>query len=275
MAPRMTRGHLLSTTAGLALALASGGLAGVARAADDEAQAKQIGAQVYNDLYSRNLIVGQSPYYSIVRSVGQKISQAAQPHWFSMNFVIIKGNQANAFSAPGGNVYVNQGLLRTADNVDELACVLGHETAHLVLGHVVNQLKQQQHVSALSSIAHMFVHSQGAQNTYNVANIGANYGFLNYTRTQEYQADQDGTMIAAKAGYDPWGTVWFLQEVEKLYGDAGYEQYVQQHPSTSDRIQRVESYLKGDPKKFGHWSPSLKVTSGLPASDANDMLELH
>jgi predicted Zn-dependent protease len=242
---------------------------------DNQTEDRQIGQQVYNDMLGKNLIVTQSPYYAVLRATGERISYAARPHWFTMNFIIIKGNQANAFSAPGGNVYVTDGLLRTADNADELAGVLGHETAHLVLGHVVGRMQTQKRMNAVSQFMQQLVHNKGTQNTAQAATIVGNYGFLNFTRTQEYAADQEGARLAAKAGYDPWGTVWFFKEVEQLYGDAGFEQYVQQHPSTNDRITRVETYIKGNPQIFGHPSPTLTVTSGLSHSTTGDTLTLH
>ena len=243
--------------------------------ADNQTQERQIGQQVYNDMLGHNLIVMRSPYYSALRTVGERVSFAARPLSFTMNFVIMKGNGVNAFSAPGGNVYVTEGLLRTVDNADELAAVLGHETGHLVLGHVVAAMKTQKKISAVSQFMQRLIHNQGSQNTATVAGIVGNYGFLNFSRDQEYAADQEGVELAAKAGYNPYGTLWFFQEVSQLYGDAGYEQYVQQHPSTKDRTSRVERYIKSDPKKFGRASPTLRVTSGLPQSATGDTLTLH
>jgi len=243
--------------------------------ADSQAQDRQIGQQVYNDMLGRGLIVTRSPYYGALRATGQRVSYAARPHSFAMNFVIIKGNGVNAFSAPGGNVYVTEGLLRTVDNQDELAAVLGHETAHLVLGHVVKRLKTQKGISAVSQFVQRFVHSKGSQNTATAAGIVGNYGFLNFSRDQEYAADQEGVELAARAGYNPYATVWFFQDVAQLDGDAGFEQFVQQHPSTKDRTGRVERYIKSNPKKFGHPSSTLHVISGLPQSATGDTLTLH
>jgi len=242
--------------------------------ADNQAEDRQIGQQVYNDMLGRGLIVTRSPYYAALRATGQRVSFAARPISFTMNFVIIEGNGVNAFSAPGGNVYVTEGLLRTVDNQDELAAVLGHETAHLVLGHVVKRLNTQKGISAVSQFIQRFVHSKGSQNTATAAGIVGNYGFLNLSRDQEYAADQEGAVLAAKAGYNPYGTLWFFQDVAQLYGDAGFEQFVQQHPSTKDRTARVERYIKSNPKKFGHPSPTLRVTSGLPQSTTGDTLKL-
>ncbi len=243
--------------------------------ADSQAQERQIGQQVYNDMLGHGLIVTRSPYYAALRTVGQRISYAARPLSFTMNFVIIKGNGVNAFSAPGGNVYVTEGLLRTVDNADELAAVLGHETGHLVLGHIASAMKTQKRMSAVSRFMQRLVHNKGSQNTATIAGIVGNYGFLNFSRDQEYAADQKGVDLAARAGYNPYGTLWFFQDVAQLYGDAGFEQYVQQHPSNKDRTSRVERYIKSNTKKFGRASPTLRVTSGLSQSSTGDTLTLH
>jgi predicted Zn-dependent protease len=230
----------------------------------DQAQEKSIGQQVYDDQRKQNQIVDVSPYYPVLREVGARISAAAQPHWWPMNFVVAKGAQPNAFSTPGGWVYVNEALLRNAANNEELANVVGHETGHIVLGHVMNRLRQAQNLDLLLTIGSLFVHSQGAANTYALAKIGATYGFLNFSRQQEYQADHEGAILAGKANYNPWGMIWFFRTLAKLSGNSnGFEQYVQDHPSTPDRIARLEQFFANDPAQFARWKDDKTVTSGL------------
>ncbi|HLI95616.1 MAG TPA: M48 family metalloprotease [Candidatus Baltobacteraceae bacterium] len=234
--------------------------------ADQHADDAAMGRQVYNDLRSKDQIVSNSPYNHVLQQVGRRIAAAAGRQWYVERFYVIRGNQMNAFSAPGGYVFVNEGLLRNVDNADELANVLGHETAHLVLGHVGARAQQQKRRNLVYNIGHFFTKtaSQGAQNTFNAATQAGNYTFLGFTRDQEYQADQTGAMLAMRAGYDPWGAIWFFQETERMYGDAGYEQYVQQHPSTKDRIARLERYFAANPRTFGRWPRRLTNRSGLP-----------
>ncbi len=232
--------------------------------ADEQAQERSVGQQVYADQRKQNQILDQSPYYPIVREVGARIATAAQPHWWPMNFVIVKGAQPNAFSTPGGWVYVNEALLKNAANDDELANVLGHETGHIVLGHVMNRLRQAQNLNLLFAIGSLFVHSQGAANTFNLAQIGATYGFLNFSRQQEYQADHEGVTLASKANYNPWGMIWFFRTLSKISGtSSGFEQYVQDHPSTPDRIARVQQFFASDPAQFARWKDDKTVTAGL------------
>jgi predicted Zn-dependent protease len=149
--------------------------------------------------------------------------------------------------------------------VPELAAVLGHETAHLLLGHVSAQQKQvKSRRDIFARVGRLFGGSGPSQNAVDAAQLASNYTFLNFTRQQEFAADQLGSTLAARAGYDPWGTVWFASEVERLDGDAGYESYVQHHPSTKERISRVESYFKAHPATFGRWSSRPPAGTGLP-----------
>jgi beta-barrel assembly-enhancing protease len=232
--------------------------------ADDHAADAKLGRQVYDDLKNKNQIVNDSPYNAVLQQTGHRIAAAAGRQWYVERFYVVRGNQLNAFSAPGGYVFVNEGLLRNVDNTAELANVLGHETAHLVLGHVSARVKTEQRKNLLYKIGGMFAKTSGQQNTYNAATQAGNYTFLGFTRDQEYQADQLGATLAARAGYNPWGSIWFFNETERMYGDAGFEQYVQNHPSTNDRIKRLEAYFRDHPSTFGHWSPQLTDRGGLP-----------
>ncbi len=63
---------------------------------------------------------------------------------FDYDFKVLQGKDVNAFSLPGGHIYVYEGLLNFVQSDDELAAVLGHEVAHAALRHVA----QLQHDAA-------------------------------------------------------------------------------------------------------------------------------
>ena len=263
----LTRADLLRGMGAAALATASVVALPSSALADEHDQERQIGQQVWNDLKSKGQIIDTSPYYPVLRAVGAKIAAVNQPRWYNQNFIIVKGNQANAFSVPGGNIYVNEALLKNAENEDELASVLGHETGHLVLGHVMDRIHKAQTAQIVGSLLSIFIRSQG---TFNLINFIGSYAFLNFSRAQEYQADHEGVILAGKASYNPWGMIWFFQKLEKLYGDAGFEQYVEDHPSTNDRIKRIEDFFASDPAQFGKWQNKMTSTSGLSTSNGSD-----
>jgi len=245
----------------------------VAASADERADEIHLGRVVYNDLVKKRQIVYDSPYSSALQAVGARISRAAQPHWFSETFYVVRGNQANAYSAPGGYVFVNEGLLRAVINADELASVLGHETGHLVLGHVTANRSQQKKETAATNLGKKIKNffggktaqsQQTSDQAFDAATKTAHYGLMNFSRQQELAADQKGADLAAAAGYNPWGTVWFFRRIQRTEGDAGFEQYVQRHPTISERIKRIESYFKDHPSRFKRYSPTESHGSGLP-----------
>lgn len=233
--------------------------------ADQRSDDAALGRKVYNDLRAKYQLVPNSRFLPVLRSVGGRVAAAARLHGVTEQFYVVRGNEVNAFSAPGGYIFVDEGLLRELDNRDELANVLGHETAHIALGHVDAKRAQEKRKNFILNFGKMFAKqgSQGAQNTFDTASKVGNYTFLNFTRQQEYAADEYGAQLAAKAGFNPWGTVWFFQQLEKLVGDAGYEQYTQQHPSSADRIDKISRFLRAHRAQYGRWHNTPPATSGL------------
>ena len=263
---QLTRGDMLRGMGAAALVTATAALPAKALA-DAHDQERQIGQQVYSDLRNKGQILDSSTYYPVLRAVGDKIAAVNQPRWYNQNWLIVKGSQANAFSVPGGSIYVNEALLKNAENEEELANVLGHETGHLVLGHVMDRIHKAQTAQIVGGLLGIFIHNQG---TYDLVNFLGSYAFLNFSRAQEYQADHEGAILAGKANYNPYGMVWFFQKLEKLYGNAGFEQYVQDHPATNDRIARIEQFFKSDPSQFGKWQNKMTSSSGLSTSSGSD-----
>ncbi len=277
----LERGRLLWWTARLgSIAALSGALAlgvwpaaaGAERGASgselglpSRAEQLEAGDNVYRNLVAQNLIVTNSPYAPVLKRIGARIAHAAALQGFAERFYIIIGNQMNAFSGPDGRVYVNEGLLRQVDDEDELANVLAHESAHLVLGHLAQQMRVEKGASIVQSLGKLFgQHAPAARpGRLNVMGLVTSYSFLNFTRQQEYAADHLGVQIAADAHFNPWGTVWFLQEVYRLYGDAGYESYVQHHPSVSDRIAKIEHYFRAKRSYYGRWPSRMPPGYGL------------
>src|ERR1700730_10013628 len=176
---RLSRSDVLRGMGAAALATASALALPTAVLADSHDQERQIGKQVYDDLRKKGQIVDTSGYYPVLRSIGDKIAAVNQPRWYNQNWIIVKGSQANAFSVPGGNIYVTEALLKDADNADEVASVLGHETTHLVLGHVMDRIHKAQTAQIVGGLLGIFIHNAG---TYNLINFIGSYAFLNFSR---------------------------------------------------------------------------------------------
>src|SRR5262249_32003047 len=126
----MTRWMIgVGLAASVAIADASGPR-GAGAPADDE---QQIGQQVFEELKAKGEIVASSPLYDVLTPLVAPIAKTAQPRYnHPFKFYLVHEAQPNAFSVPGGNVYVTDALLYFVRNTEELAGTLCHEVSHTI-----------------------------------------------------------------------------------------------------------------------------------------------
>src|SRR5437868_15211870 len=125
----------------------SGGAGGVSL--DQEWQlGNQLAAQVQQQVH----LVNDPVALSYVRSVGERIHAVTPLADRPFNFYIVDDPEVNAFSLPGGHVYINRGLIHYADKAAELATVLGHENSHVVARHAIKQAEQAEELNTVGRI---------------------------------------------------------------------------------------------------------------------------
>jgi predicted Zn-dependent protease len=157
----------------------------------------------------------------LVEAVGKRVLAHAPPRTFAYSFGVVDQWEPNAFTLPGGVVYVSRGLLVLSDSEDELANVLAHEIMHAAARHAA----ARQQVS-------------GGTNPFAMALTSPIY-LAAYSRDQEREADRGGQTMAAAAGYDPAGMNDFLAslgDVERLLvGSSRMPGFFDTHPPTNER----------------------------------------
>ena len=161
----------------------------------------------------------------------------------SFRIRVIDDPTLNAFSIPGGYVYLYRGLLDKIGNDDDaLACVIGHEASHVVRRHVVKSISDSENKGLLVDIATLLSRSNA------VGQVGGalfELDQLHYSRVAEFEADRWGEKFAYNAGYDPNGmirTFQIFQAEDKKSGRAA--PYSQDHPINENRILRAEEQLR-------------------------------
>jgi predicted Zn-dependent protease len=215
---------------------------------------------------SRGLIVANSPYLPVAKRIASGVRNVAQP--LKERYYIVKDKQLNAYAAQGGYVFINDATLRDVENEAEFACVIGHETAHLKLGHEDKKTAAQIATNVLAKIGGFFARkSRAAQIAISAGGYAAKFGFADFTKAQEYAADREGVQLAAAAGYNPWGEIWFLRVAKRLNGDKGFETLVADHPSIDDRVARLEAFIKSNPKLAKWPSKKPRHSHGLEANE--------
>ncbi len=204
--------------------------------------------------------ITDGPENDRVNRIGQKLAQIADATQipagfgndhvfpFTWHFHIIEDKTVNAFSLPGGQVYVNSGLLKVVRSDDELAGVLGHEMTHSAHHHIQELSHEQSKLSSAmlvgllaAVVAHAPVGSLMAGAQYSAV------GYINFHFSQpaERDADHGGTIIMEKAGYNPIGMLTFMEQLGDFEnrGPQVNAGIFQDHPETAERVAAISREL--------------------------------
>lgn len=163
---------------------------------------------------------------------------------FTWRFNVVDSKEVNAFSLPGGYVYVNSGLLKFVRSDDELAAVLGHEITHAAHHHSVELAHQASKMSSQTLIA-MVAAALAHVDMTDIANVASGAGYVqmammnnHYGENAERDADHGGIVLMQKAGYNPVAALTFMRRLaeQETHGvDINYG-ILQDHPYTKERV---------------------------------------
>ena len=150
--------------------------------------------------------------------IGQRVARASQRPGISYTFHVMRDDQFNAFSGPGGHIYVTDTLLKRA-NDDELASVLSHEVGHVVARHSLKTIQQSQTLGGLAELFGSITGVAGdtaGQLGKAAASIVAGGLLAVHNREEEREADFLGVRAMAKAGFNPEGMVTMFQKLQQV-----------------------------------------------------------
>jgi predicted Zn-dependent protease len=175
--------------------------------------------------------------------IGQRVARASLRPNIAYRFHIIRDKELNAFSGPGGHIYVTTALMELASD-DELASVLSHEVGHVVARHSLKTIQQSQ---ALRGLANLFGSVTGiagdtAQEFGTAAATIVAGGLLAvHNREEEREADYLGLHTMAKAGFNPQGMVTMFGKIQKV-GERDSSllgSIFADHPDVDERIENT------------------------------------
>lgn len=150
-------------------------------------------------------------------------------------FGIVKDDAVNAFNLPGGLVYVNVGLIKNAETLDQFTAVLGHEIAHGAARHGTQLMTRQMGIGMLGSV---LMGDNPSDREKLLAGIVAGGTLSSYGRDAERESDRLGIGFAHGAGYDPEGAVTMFEMLLGLRQGrpSSVERFFSSHPLTEERI---------------------------------------
>ncbi|MGA2237365.1 MAG: M48 family metalloprotease [Terriglobales bacterium] len=242
-----------------ALCLAGVGIAQTPSASQGQNQDEevQMGQEVFNQLKAKGEIIESSPLYDTLRPIAEAITRAAQPRYnHPFKFYLVHETQPNAFSVPGGNVYVVDSLLYFVKNTDELAGTLCHEVSHTIHHDSMELAKKRQKIMEREVGAAILLGPSLA-----VALLGE-LRSLGYSRDAESRADITGSDVCAAAGYNPWGLVWLFQDFKGAKPEE-VPQLLSDHPNDQNRVDALERHFRKNPSVFSKFNPDPKTATPL------------
>ena len=199
-----------------------------------------------------------------VNRVGQNLARNSDLK-VPLTIKVIDDPTINAFALPGGFLYINTGVIKSADEESQLAGVLAHEMAHVAARHWASQMTKQT-LLQYAMIPLMFTPmSIGAYYGLSAAMQGLPILFLKFSQKDEAEADYLGLEYMYKAGYDPESYVSFFGKVteEERHMPGSVPEIFMDHPPTPDRIISCEQEIK----KILPQKPQYLVST----SEFNDM----
>lgn len=186
---------------------------------------------------------------NLVDTIGQKLANHLTDPLFHYQFKILDMQDPNAFSLPGGYVYVTRGLLTLVNNEDELAGVIGHEIIHSHNRHVYRQMK----TGVLSDLLQLPANVAGSVLGNELGSVinapfvaGGQLLMSRYSKKNEKEADVEGIWLAAQSGYDPLALYNILESIkisaELQTGKSEEKDYFSQHPYTPKRLEYIRDH---------------------------------
>jgi predicted Zn-dependent protease len=212
------------------------------------------GLMMVRRLRDSGLILEDPEVTEYMQDIGHRLSSRAEEGQHQFSYFVVRDPTINAFAIPGGFIAANSGLLLSTTNESELAGVLAHETAHVTQRHIARMIVDQSHSGLLSTAAMLAAILLGA--TAGRGSSGAMEGGIlaaesagiqhqiNYTRSQEFEADRIGVYTMASAGFDPLGMPSFFEMLNRNSANPDRIRAVEfliDHPVTADRIAESRS----------------------------------
>jgi predicted Zn-dependent protease len=229
-----------------------------------------IGRAVTASILSTRKVYDVQAVTDYLNLLGQSLALASdRPETFGgYHFLAVDSDEINAFAAPGGLILVTRGLLRCAQNEDEVAAILAHEVSHVVRQHGLKAIKKDRLTKAVigvgSAAAQVLgpkeLQEQTATFKDSVGDITATLVNSGYSRETEYEADATAVVILERVNYDPRALEAMLR-VMKTKLKPGGNDFAKTHPDPDDRIKHIDNDLGG----YASPKPSAEVLAARQA----------
>jgi len=211
---------------------------------------KRIGRGYMRQIRTHLDLVEDTEVNDYVQRLGKRLIATqpdANPDDFT--FFVVNNPEINAFALPGGFIGINSGLITAASNESQLASVIAHESAHVLQRHIARLYASQgnQSIKTAAAIMAAILISQKSSEAGQAALLtglaATRQSAINFTRSNEYEADRLGIKLLSDANYNPRGMVDFFEVLRRRNSLNTTEQleFLRTHPLTGNRISEARN----------------------------------
>jgi len=217
----------------------------------------RIGRAIMNQIRASGTLVEDPLVNEYINDIGHRVAAFANEGGQKFTFFVVDEPSINAFALPGGYIGVHTGLIEATRDEDELAGVLAHEVAHVTQRHIARAIHASSRQSILSTalmLGAIVAAAAGAggdvvQGAMSVAQGSSAQQQINFTRSNEYEADRVGIEALAEAGFDPLGMATFFEIISRGTRpvEARVPEFLRTHPVGAARIAEARSRARTYP----------------------------
>ena len=214
-----------------------------------------LGKQLAEEVKRQVKLVEDPIVTEYVNRLGQNLARNSDAR-VPFTFQVIDGpTDYNAFALPGGFIFVYSGLIKMADEEDELAGALAHEIAHVAARHLTRRASKQEMASAATIPLSVILGGWAGYGARQAAGAVTPMLAMKFSRDDEKDADYLGVQYMYAAGYDPNGAISIFEKLEALEKQkpGTVARLFATHPMDADRIaatQKEINRILGDKPQY-------------------------
>ncbi|MDH5300106.1 MAG: M48 family metalloprotease [Gammaproteobacteria bacterium] len=215
---------------------------------DNDIQAEiEFGQNIAARILGRVPLLNNPKLTEYVNLVGQSLASNANRPELGFRFAVLDADFVNAYSTPGGYVFITRGALQKMEDESELAAVLAHEIAHIGERHIVNSFKikgkdENENVTGAARLLSGGKDSAAAaflQALDQAVDLLFKTGF---NHDDEYGADTQAILLLASTGYDVHALKRYLKRVDNRHST----QEASTHPISQQRFTAIDDVIKSE-----------------------------
>ena len=211
-----------------------------------------IGRNMAAEVAGRYTVLSHDDLTRYVNLVGNAVAHKSDRPNLPYHFAVLDSEIINAFSCPGGYIFISKGALRIIGSEAELAAVLSHEIAHVAKRHIVHEIEKAKFFKAGDHVAGGLLRPDTILFK-RVTDFGNGLVFKGLSRSDEYEADRLALKYLSRTGYDPSALLWFIEKLASASSNPSFtnvELLFSTHPKTDDRIERITKILDAHGETF-------------------------